>query len=199
MRKMWYNKRLGYKKGENMTNIKVSIVVPVYNAEKFLKNCLEPLVNQTLQEIEILCVDDGSKDSSAQIIDEYAEKYPQKVKAFHKENGGEWSARTFGLQKATGEYVGFMDNDDVPEITWAQKLYEAAKKNDADIAFSGYDRIDLDTGKTVATEMTQYGTMNKEVDFNDDFIVYANPSLWNKIYRRELVKDTEFLPFRRLQ
>ena len=176
--------------------IKVSIVIPVYNAEKFLKKCMEPLVNQTLQDIEIICVDDGSKDSSGSIIDEYQKKYPSKVKAFHKENGGEWSARTFGLKKAVGEYVGFMDNDDVPEITWAEKLYEAAKNNNADIAFCGYDRIDLDTGKVIATEMTQYGTMNKEVDFNDDFIVYANPSLWNKIYKLERVKGLEFLPFR---
>ena len=176
--------------------VKVSIVVPVYNAEKFLKKCIEPLVNQTLEEIEIICVDDGSNDSSGKIIDEYQQKYPLKVKAFHKENGGEWSARTFGLKIAVGEYVGFMDNDDVPEITWAEKLYNAAKKNDADIAFCGYDRIDLDTGKVVATEMTQYGVMNKEVDYNDDFIVYANPSLWNKIYKLEKVKNIEFLPFR---
>lgn len=179
-----------------MYDKKVSVVVPVYNAEKYLKRCLEPLVNQTLEEIEIICVDDGSKDSSVQIIDEYEQKYPNKVRAFHKENGGEWSARTYGLKKATGEYVGFMDNDDVPEITWAEKLYHCAKENNADIAFCGYDRVDMDTDKVVATEMTQYGTMQKEVDFNDDFIVYANPSLWNKLYRREIVKDLEFLPFR---
>lgn len=179
-----------------MSDIKVSIVVPIYNLEEFVPRCLDALVNQTLEEIEILCVDDGSKDSAPQIIEDYKKRYPNKVKTFHKENGGEWSARTYGLKHATGEYVGFIDSDDVPEVTWAEKLYTAAKKNDADIAFSGYDRVDLDTGKTVATEMTQYGTMNKEVDFNDDFIVYANPSLWNKIYRRELVKDLEFLPFR---
>lgn len=179
-----------------MSDIKVSIVVPVYNAEKYIDRCLEPLINQTLKEIEILCVDDGSTDSSPKIIDDYAEKYPEKVKVFHKENGGEWSSRTYGLKKASGEYVGFIDNDDVPEKEWAEKLYEAAKKNDADIAFCGYDRVDMDTEKTVSTEMTQYGTMNKEVDFNDDFIIYANPSLWNKIYRRECVKDLEFLPFR---
>ena len=179
-----------------MSEVKVSIVVPIYNLEKYIPRCLDALVNQTLEEIEILCVDDGSKDSAPQIIEDYKAKYPNKVKTFHKENGGEWSARTYGLKQATGEYVGFIDSDDVPEVTWAEKLYEAAKKNDADIAFSGYDRVDLDTGKTVSVEMTQYGTMNKEVDFNDDFIVYANPSLWNKIYRREIVKDLEFLPFR---
>ena len=77
-----------------------------------------------------------------------------------------------------------------------EKIPAIKKANDADIAFSGYDRVDLDTGKTVSIEMTQYGTMNKEVDWNDDFIVYANPSLWNKLYRREIVKDLEFLPFR---
>lgn len=179
-----------------MKEIKVSIVVPIYNLEDYIPRCLDALVNQTLEEIEILCVDDGSKDSAPQIIEDYKNRYPNKVKTFHKENGGEWSARTYGLKHAVGEYVGFIDSDDVPEVTWAEKLYTAAKKNDADIAFSGYDRVDLDTGKTVSVEMTQYGTMNKEVDFNDDFIVYANPSLWNKIYRREIVKDLEFLPFR---
>ena len=178
------------------SEIKVSIVVPIYNLEKYVPRCLDALVNQTLEDIEILCVDDGSKDSAPQIIEDYKKRYPNKVKTFHKENGGEWSARTYGLKRAIGEYVGFIDSDDVPELTWAEKLYNAAKKNDADIAFSGYDRVDLDTGKTVSTEMTQYGTMNKDVDWQDDFIVYANPSLWNKLYRRELVKDLEFLPFR---
>ena len=179
-----------------MAKVKVSIVVPIYNLEEFVPRCLDALVNQTLEDIEILCDDDGSKDSAPQIIEDYKSRYPDKVKTFHKENGGEWSARTYGLKQATGEYVGFIDSDDVPELTWAEKLYEAATKNDADIAFSGYDRVDLDSGKTVSTEMTQYGTMNKDVDWDDDFIVYANPSLWNKIYRRELVKDSEFLPFR---
>ena len=179
-----------------MSDIKVSIVVPIYNLEDYIPRCLDALVNQTLQEIEILLVDDGSTDSAPQIIEDYRKRYPNKVRTFHKENGGEWSARTYGLKEAVGEYVGFIDSDDVPEITWAEKLYNAAKLNDADIAFSGYDRIDLDSGKVVSVEMTQHGTMNKEVDWNDDFIVYANPSLWNKIYRRELVKDSEFLPFR---
>lgn len=179
-----------------MSDIKVSIVVPIYNLEKYIPRCLDALVGQTLKDIEIILVDDGSKDSAPQIIESYREKYPDIVRTFHKENGGEWSARTYGLKEARGEYVGFIDSDDVPEVTWAEKLYNVAKEFDADIAFSGYDRIDLDTGKVVSVEMTQYGKMMKEVDWSDDFIVYANPSLWNKIYRRELVKDSEFLPFR---
>ena len=177
-------------------NIKVSIVVPVYNLEDYLPRCLDALVNQTLEDIEILCVDDGSTDSAPQIIEDYKKRYPNKVKTFHKENGGEWSSRTYGLKQAIGEYVGFIDSDDVPEVTWAEKLYNAAKENDADIAFCGYDRVDLDTGKVVSVEMTQYGTMNKDVSWDEDFIVYANPSLWNKVYRREKVQHLEFLPFR---
>ena len=111
-----------------MSTVKVSIVVPIYNLEKYIPRCLDALVNQTLEDIEILCVDDGSKDSAPKIIEDYKKRYPNKVKTFHKENGGEWSARTYGLKKAVGEYVGFIDSDDVPEVTWAEKLYTAAKK-----------------------------------------------------------------------
>lgn len=84
-----------------MNKVKLSIVAAVYNLEKYLPRCLDALVNQTLQEIEILCVDDGSTDSAPQIIDEYASKYPDKVKAFHKANGGEFTTRNYGLERAT--------------------------------------------------------------------------------------------------
>ena len=154
-----------------MSDIKVSIVVPIYNLEDYVPRCMEALCNQTLKEIEIICVNDGSTDSAPQIIEGFREKYPDKVKIFHKENGGEASARTYGLKRATGEYVGFIDSDDVPEVTWAEKLYNAAKDNDADIAFSGYDRVMLDTGKTVAVEMTQYGTQTREVKWDEDLYV----------------------------
>ena len=102
-----------------MKQYKLSIVAAVYNLEKYLPRCLDALVNQTLQEIEIICVDDGSTDSAPQIIDEYAAKYPEKVKAFHKENGGEFTTRNYGLERATGEYVTFVDTDDYVELNWA--------------------------------------------------------------------------------
>ena len=76
-----------------------------------LQRCLDALVNQTLQEIEIICVDDGSTDSAPQIIEDYAKKYPEKLKAFHKQNGGEFTTRNYGLERACGEYVTFVDND----------------------------------------------------------------------------------------
>lgn len=175
---------------------KISIVVAVYNLEKYLPRCLDALVNQTLQEIEILCVDDGSTDSAPQIVDEYAKKYPQKVKAFHKPNGGEFTTRNYGLERAVGEYVTFVDTDDYVEPNWAEKLYHAAKENDADLAVCGFERIDLNTGKVVSKDMTTHGYAVKETTGKDDFMVAINPAPWNKIYRREKVKDLRFLNFR---
>ena len=179
-----------------MSQYKLSIIAAVYNLEKYLPRCLDALVNQTLQEIEILCVDDGSTDSAPQIIDEYTKKYPDKVKVFHKENGGEFTTRNYGLERATGEYVTFVDTDDYVEPTWAEKLYNAAKENDADIAVCGFERIDLETGKVVSKNMTNYGNTVKKVTNKDDFILFINPAPWNKIYRLEIVKNQRFLNFR---
>ena len=179
-----------------MKQYKLSIVAAVYNLEKYLPRCLDALVGQTLQEIEIICVDDGSTDSAPKIIDEYAQKYPEKVKAFHKENGGEFTTRNYGLERATGEYVTFVDTDDYVAPDWAEKLYNAAKENDADMAVCGFERIDLDTEKVVSTNMTQFGKCAKEVDGKDDFVLFINPAPWNKIYKLEKVKDLRFLNFR---
>ena len=179
-----------------MNNYKLSIVVAVYNLEKYLPKCLESLVNQTLQNIEILCVDDGSTDSAPKIIDEYARKYPEKVKAYHKENGGEFTTRNFGLERASGEYVTFVDTDDYVELNWAEKLYKAAKENNADMAVCAFERIDLKTNKVVSKNMTNFGNSVKDINSNDDFMLFINPAPWNKIYKLEKVKDLRFLNFR---
>lgn len=179
-----------------MEKYKLSIVVAVYNLEEYLPRCLDALVNQTLKEIEILCVDDGSTDSAPKIIDDYQEKYPDKVKAFHKPNGGEFTTRNYGLERAIGEYVTFVDTDDYVEPNWAEKLYTAAKDNNADMAVCGFERIDLATGKVVGKDMTTYGNCVKEINSKDDFMVFINPAPWNKIYKREKVKDLRFLDFR---
>lgn len=179
-----------------MGNYKLSIIVAVYNLEKYLPRCLDALVKQTLQEIEIICVDDGSTDSAPQIVDEYAHKYSNKVKVFHKSNGGEFTTRNYGLEKATGEYVTFVDTDDYVEKTWAEKLYNIAKENDADMAVCGFERIDLNTNKVVSQNMTNFTRGNKIISGKDDFVLFINPAPWNKIYKREKVKNLRFLPFR---
>lgn len=176
--------------------IKLSIVVAVYNLEEYLPRCLDALVNQTLDDIEILCVDDGSTDSAPQIIEEYRKKYPNLIKTFHKKNGGEFTTRNYGLERAVGEYVTFVDTDDWVEKNWAEKLYNVAKDNNADLAVCGFERIDLKTNKVVATNMTNFGRTVKDINSKDDYLLFINPAPWNKVYKREKVKDLKFLPFR---
>ena len=179
-----------------MNNIKLSIIVAVYNLEKYLPRCLDALVNQTLKDIEILCVNDGSTDSAPEIIEDYQKRYPEKIKVFHKENGGEFTTRNFGLERAKGEYVTFVDTDDYVESTWAEKLYNTAKENNAEMAVCAFERIDLNTNKVTSKDMTSFGYSVKEIINNDDFVLFINPAPWNKIYKREIAQSQRFLDFR---
>jgi len=119
------------------TQPKVSVVVPVYNSEEYLHECVDSLLAQTLKEIEIVLVDDGSPDGSAAICDAYAEKDPR-VKVVHKQNGGLVSARIAGVNVATAPYVGFVDGDDFAAPHMYETLYNAAAENEADIVCCTY-------------------------------------------------------------
>ncbi|MBQ5592699.1 MAG: glycosyltransferase [Clostridia bacterium] len=113
--------------------IKVSVIVPIYNAEKYLEQCLDSVVNQTLKEIEIILIDDGSTDGSAEICKKYLDD--ERVTYFRKENEGLAAARDDGMKLAQGEYIGFVDSDDWSEPDMYDKMYTAAKTNDSDIVF----------------------------------------------------------------
>lgn len=113
---------------------KVSVIVPVYNSEKYLKECLESLVNQTLHDMQIILIDDGSTDSSGEICKEY-EKIYSNFEYHYKVNGGTASARNVGLKYATGEYIGFVDSDDWIDACMFETMYKNAKKSDADILY----------------------------------------------------------------
>ncbi|HFD6724085.1 TPA: glycosyltransferase family 2 protein, partial [Enterococcus faecium] len=115
----------------------VSVIVPIYNVEKYLRKCVDSLLSQTLKEIEIVLVDDGSPDASGEIADEYQKKYSN-VKTIHRENGGLGPARNTGIENATGEYVAFLDSDDWVESDMYEKLYLVASKENADIVVSGH-------------------------------------------------------------
>lgn len=117
-----------------MSKYKASIIVPVYGVEKYISKCLDSLVNQTLNDIEILVVNDGTKDNSQKIIDKYVKKYPDKVKSFIKENGGQGSARNYGLKQANGDYIGYVDSDDYVELDMYEKLYNKVISDNLDIA-----------------------------------------------------------------
>lgn len=114
-------------------NIKVSIIVPVYNVELYLEKCLLSLVNQTLQDIEILVVNDGSSDNSQQIIEKFQQEYPDRIFGFIKENGGLSDARNFGIDRAKGEFLGFVDSDDYVSESMFEEMYELAVKHQAEM------------------------------------------------------------------
>lgn len=122
---------------------KVSVIVPVYNVEKYLERCIESIRSQTLEDIEIILVDDGSPDNCPKICDEFAEK-DSRIKVIHKKNGGLSSARNAGVYVATGEYIGYIDSDDYAEQDMFETLYECARKNQVDFVMADYWRIQAD-------------------------------------------------------
>ena len=131
--------------------MKVSIIVPVYNVEEYLRKCLDSLVNQTYQNIEIIVVNDGTKDNSQSIVDEYKKKYSKIIKSYIKENGGLASARNYGVDKATGEYIMFVDSDDYIDTKMVEKLVKTANKKHSDIVVSNFYRVEDDKAMEVKT------------------------------------------------
>ena len=113
---------------------KISIIVPVYNVEKYVDRCLRSLVTQTLQDIEIIIVNDGTQDKSEEIIEKYVRENQNKIKYYEKSNGGLSSARNYGLEYATGEYIAFLDSDDYVETNMYEEMYNLAKKENADMS-----------------------------------------------------------------
>ena len=174
----------------NFDSIKVSVIVPVYNVEAYLERCLDSLVKQTLEEMEIIVVNDGTKDNSQAIIDRYAAAYPQKVISLIKENGGLSDARNYGIPYAHGEYIGFVDSDDYLNVTMYQKLYDRAAETDSDIVVCGYYGIDENT------ETRRFFQRGSTLEFGVSLhenpkLLYTNaPYAWNKIYRRALFERT---------
>ena len=174
-----------------MHNVKVSVIVPVYNVDQYLGKCLDSLVKQTLQDIEIIVVNDGSPDNSQVIIEEYANKYPEKIRAFVKPNGGVSDARNFGVQKAKGEYLTFADSDDYVRSDMYEIMYEKAMGEKSDIVVSNFYRL-------VNNEIEPYMTVpsnswaGKTVEENPKILLQSQPYLWNKIYRREWYMENYF-------
>ena len=164
-----------------MNKYKISVIIPVYGVEKYIDKCLNSLVKQSLKEIEIIVVNDGTKDNSQEIIDKYVKKYPDKVKSFIKENGGQGSARNYGLEKANGEYIGYVDGDDFIEKDMYKKLYNKAKELNYDIVVCGNYNVSED-----------YKTRNIDVfinNYNTDLenILFGKMAVWNKIYKKDIL------------
>lgn len=176
-----------------MTTPKVSIIVPVYNVEKYLEKCLDSLVNQTLDSYEIIVVNDGSPDNSQEIIDKYVEKYPGIVFAYKKKNGGLGDARNFGIDKARGEYVGFVDSDDWVDKKMFEAMYNMAKTENDDVVICDVTEINdgWEAGKLSSGYRGPKG--NGTID-HADYIAYSlEPAMaCHKLYRKSLFHITKF-------
>ena len=168
-------------------DIKLSVIIPIYKVEEYLPRCLDSLVNQSLEEIELICINDGSPDNSINILKDYRKKYGDKIVIVDKQNEGVWRGRKDGIKIAKGEYIGFVDSDDYIKPGYAKKLYSAAKKSDSDIVVCGFSRIDLETGKVYSNEMCSK-KRNIIVGQNTDDILAINGAPWNKIFKSEVLK-----------
>lgn len=161
---------------------KVSVIVPVYNVYDYLGKCLDSLVNQTLKELEIVIVNDGTPDNSDELIKKYSKKY-KNIKYFIKENGGLSDARNFGIEKATGEYIAFLDGDDYVEYDMYEKMYDKAKEND-------FDMVVCDLNYVYPQKIVR-AYSNISYDTNDIKKTMLNiyPAAWNKIFKKDLFKN----------
>lgn len=164
--------------------VKVSVIVPVYNTEKYLRRCLDSLVGQTLDGMEILLVDDGSTDSSTEIMKEYEEKYNDRVKVFTKENGGQATARNLGIQKSQGRYIGFADSDDYVDTKMFETMYLVAEKEQCDLVECHYHYLSEEQNRE--KELKTRGDI-REYKNQKDMLINPQVSPWNKLYRREVL------------
>ncbi len=165
-------------------NIKVSVCVPVYNMEEYLEDCIKSLVNQTLKEIELIFVNDGSSDNSINILNKYKHQYPN-IKVITQDNQGLGGARNTGLKNATGEYIGFVDADDFVEKDMYEKMYKKAKEVDADIVICDYQFYPNNKIKKKKWYNPYKGEITGE-------FLNRNTQPWNKIVSNKLIKETNF-------
>lgn len=171
---------------------KVSVIIPVYNDESFLNKCISSIANQTMEDIEIIAVNDGSTDNSLIMLDKLSSKYKGKLKVYTKENGGAGSARNIGLENANGEFIKFVDADDYLEANILEKMYTIAKENNVSLVRGNY-RYVYGPIKEIRTGWT--GVIgNKIVDVrkDKDYVTAEAPNIGNKLISRELIGDLRF-------
>lgn len=178
------------------TDVKVSVVVPIYNASDYLCPAMDSILDQTLSEIEIICVDDGSTDRSLEIIKQYQEK-DGRIRIVTETNAGPALARNNGMRRARGEYVAFFDADDFAEPTFLESLYNLAKKDDLDIAISKYDIYNSRRARfeRIAdadhSDIFMPGTVTSKNEHPDCILASTVGSAWNKIFRRSFIEEKQ--------
>ncbi len=185
-----------YKSLESNGNIAISIIIPVYNVEKYLRECLDSILNQTFQDFEIICVDDGSTDKSLEILQEYKRKDDRFV-ILQQRHSGAGSARNNGIRLAEGKYIQFLDSDDYFEPTLLEEMYNHAEKFNADLTVCSSRKVD-DEGNITETESPNFPinidkvpmekVFNRE-DFKEDIFSLFTPVVWNKLIKKSFLKE----------
>lgn len=170
---------------------KISVIIPIYNVEKYLKRCIESIIKQTYSNLEIILVDDGSPDGCAKICDEYKNK-DERIVVIHKKNGGLSDARNAGLEVATGEIISYIDSDDYVDLDMYEKMTKAMEEKNADIVVCGTN-IDYEDGHTKVKCEKEEKSFNREealIELNS--FKSFDMAVWNKLYKREVVDKIEF-------
>lgn len=157
---------------------KVTLIIPVYNSEKYIATCLDSILEQTYTDYEILIVNDGSKDNSKYVINEYKNKYPEKIISIEQENKGVSITRNESIKKANGKYIMFIDNDDYLDTNYIEKFVNTIEENDYDIVLGGYRRI---------TETEKILKEQKLKDTEWSKLMITAP--WAKIYKKQFLID----------
>lgn len=170
----------------------ISVIVPAYNVEKYIRRCLDSLVSQTYENLEIIVVNDGSTDQTGEIIEEYTERYPDKVMLYTRENQGQAEARNFGISKASGEYIGFVDSDDFVSTKMYELMYREAEEQNCDMVTCGYYGCDEVTGEITVYQTGYKGEFNQNIYDNPMLLRINSPYPWNKLYTRELLERSGF-------
>ena len=176
-----------------MSNPLISIIVPVYNVEQYLPKCVDSILAQSYQNLEIILVEDGTKDRSGEICDAYAAKDPR-IKVIHKKNGGLSSARNAGMDVAQGEYFGFVDSDDWIEPETYEALMELARKYDADLVCGGRYDVDGATGERTIGLCPQKEECISSMEMLGRVFTWDNcdSAAWDKLYRRHLFDEIRY-------
>lgn len=175
---------------------KISVIIPVYNVEQFLSKCLDSVVEQTLDDYEVLVVNDGSPDNSQAIIDKYAKQYPDIIKPFKKENGGLSDARNFAIERATGDYICFLDSDDYMLPDMLEKLYNKAIETNSDIVVCAYNSVVLRKDLSVKKEKPSFienpHAFGKSIYESPLILESARSYACNKLFKLEILKNFKF-------
>lgn len=162
----------------------ISIIVPIYNAEKYINKCIDSLINQTKKELEFILINDGSTDSTDKLISKYQDK---RIKYFKNKNQGIGKTRNFGISKATGKYIMFVDSDDYLEPTACEELYNKAKKEKADMVVCDFYKVYENHQEEIKLPSFKTSSLKD----NPNILLDINLSPWNKLYKTKLIKDNK--------